>query len=257
MIHDDSNRRRAKARIVGVGPGSREYLTMKSLAAIDSSEVVLGWDLDILPVKDLVTNKRIFLQDVSNFGRVAEEAARYSLDEGKSIAILRIGDPCVSSGLAGLLKVFEDFDIEVIPGISSIQTAAALCKINIDDSVIVSFHEYGDPEAKKKFMMDAFQADRHIIMLPSPDMRPEDAAKHLVKGGVPESSRGHVLSRMTLLEARAFSGTLKEIAVRGFDWLSIAVFLNPNTLDAGEARTIWEKWRKSRDASNNGVERTS
>ncbi len=244
MIHDDSNRRRPKARIVGVGPGSREYLTSKSLAAIDSSEVVLGWDLDILPVKDLVTNKRIFLQDVSNFGRVAEEAARYSLDEGKDIAILRIGDPCVSSGLSGLLKVFANFDIEVIPGISSIQTAAALCKINIDDSAIVSFHEYGDPEAKKKFIIDSFKSGRHIIMLPSPDMRPEDTAKYLMEHGFPDSSRAHVLSRMTLPVAAIFSGTLEETSVRSFDWLSIAVFLNPNAPDALEARTIWEEWHK-------------
>ncbi len=246
MIQDDSNRRRPKARIVGVGPGAREYLTSKSMAAINSSEVVLGWDLDILPVKDLVTKKRIFLQDVSNFGRVAEEAARYSLNESKDIAILRVGDPCVSSGLSGLLKVFADFDIEVIPGISSIQTAAALCKINIEDSAIVSFHEYGDPEAKKKFMIDAFRLGHHIIMLPSPDMRPESAAKYLIKREVPKSSTGHVLSRMTLPEEIVFTGTLNEISHRSFDWLSIAVFVNPGVPGALEARSIWEKWRKAK-----------
>jgi cobalt-precorrin-7 (C5)-methyltransferase len=205
---------------------------------------VLGWDLDILPVQDLVTNKRIFVQDVSNFDRVAGEAARYCLSEGKDIAVLRIGDPCVSSGLSGLLKVFADYDIEVVPGISSIQTAAAFCKISIDDSAIVSFHEFGDPEAKKRFMINAFSAGRHIIMLSSPDMRPENAAKYLMQHGFPESSRGHVLSRMTLPDAAIFSGTLKEISVRTFDWLSIAVFLNPNVPDALETRTIWEEWRR-------------
>lgn len=200
--------------------------------AINSSETVLGWNLDILPVKEQVFHKRIFLQDVNNFGMIAEEAARYCLREGKDIAILRIGDPCVSSGLSGLLKVFNGFDVEVIPGISSVQTAAAFCKINLDDSSIVSFHEYGDPEAKKKFMTDAFQAGRHIIMLPSPDMRPEYAAKYLIENGASKSSGGHVLSRMTLLEEKVFTGTLEEIAARSFDWLSIAVFLNPKVPDA-------------------------
>ncbi len=254
MIEEDSNRRRPKARIVGVGPGSCEFLTTKSLAAINSSDVVLGWDLDILPVKDLLTNKRVFLQNVSNFGTVAEEAARYCLNEGRDIAILRIGDPCVSSGLSGLLNVFADFDIEVIPGISSVQTAAAFCKISIDDSVIVSFHEYGDPEAKKKFMIQAFEAGHHIIMLPSPDMRAENAAKYLIEHAVQESSRCYVLSRMTLPEAITFSGTLKEVSVRSFDWLSVAVFLNAKSPDASEARMLWEKWRKPTEAERRGLE---
>jgi len=234
-----------RVRIVGVGPGSKQYLTKAGEDAIRSSTAVLGWELDLHPAKQLLHDKIVYTQTVDNFKEVAKQAARETLRKGLDIAILRIGDPCVSSGLAGLIDTFSDFQIEVIPGISSVQIAAALSRISIDDSAIVSFHEYGDPEAKKKFMLGAFRAGRHLIILPSPDMRPKDAARHLIESGAPRSVEAYVYSNLTLPDESNFRGPLKDIVGKDFHWLSIAVFPNPSITSAEEAEKIWEKWRAS------------
>lgn len=234
-----------KAWIIGVGPGSPEYLTPVAADAIRSSAAILGWDLDILPVKALLDGKKVYLQDVSNYVEVTQVAARECLQKGTDIAIVRIGDPCVSSGLPGILEIFREFNIHVIPGISSIQIAAAYALINIDESAIISFHDYGNPDEKKEFMLNAFRRLRHVIILCSPEMRPADAAKFFVEKGLKATMIGYVLSRVTLPEQSIFKGYLSEIAERQFDWLSVFVLPNPDIPDSRKAREIWEEWRSS------------
>lgn len=239
-----------KAWIVGVGPGSPEYLTKAATDAIRSSDAILGWDLDILPVKALLEGKKVYLQDVSNYVEATQVAARECLQNGADIAIVRIGDPCVSSGLSGILEIFREFDIHVVPGISSTQFAAAYAQINIDESVIISFHDYGNPDEKKEFMLDAFKRLRHIIILCSPDMRPAAAAKFFVEKELEATTIGYVLSRVTLPEQSIFKASLSEIAEREFDWLSVFVLPNPNVPDSLRARQIWEEWGSSHGQQN-------
>jgi precorrin-6B methylase 1 len=82
-----------------------------------------------------------------------------------ALAIPSVGDPCLSSGLKGLLRALEGFRMEIIPGISSIQLAAALARVNIDESVAISFHSFGNPEDKKQFMLDSWRRQRRLIVI--------------------------------------------------------------------------------------------
>src|SRR5437879_3759829 len=123
---------RLKASLVGVGPGSPELVTPAARRAVESAGVVLGWDLDLKPVEDCLKGKKVFLQDVKNYVRATRAAVREAKTRRASLAIPRVGDPCLSSGLKGLLRALEGFRVEIIPGISSIQLAAALARVNID-----------------------------------------------------------------------------------------------------------------------------
>ena len=114
-----------KAYIVGVGPGSTGYLTKQAQVIIKEADIVVGWELNFLPVKPLIADKKVYLQEASNYIQVAECAADEARKQGKTVAVLKIGDPCISSGLAGTLKTFHDFDVIIVPGISSTQIAAA------------------------------------------------------------------------------------------------------------------------------------
>ncbi len=230
--------------IVGVGPGNAQYLTEKARAAITASEIVLGWDLDLLPVKDLLQGKEIFVQNVTDYREKARRVAQLARETGKTVAIPRIGDPCISSGLPELLEVFSGFEVEIMPGISSVQVAASLARINIDDSVVVSFHDYGDPEAEKKFMLDAFRASKHLIILTSPDLTPDAAAKHLVSQGVSPLTPAVACSSLTLKEEEILKGNLDEISKRPFHWLSVLVVINASAPTAQESYTLWKNWRK-------------
>jgi len=140
------------------------------------------------------------------------------------VAVLRIGDPCLSSGLVGLLKLFHDFEVKIIPGISSVQMAAAAARINIDESVIISFHEDSKTlKEKRGFMLDAFHRNRHLIILTGPEQKPEETASYLIKNGVSAATPALVCENLTLENEKIFRGTLREVASGQFSWLSVMV----------------------------------
>src|SRR5437660_4049556 len=149
-------RHKLKAFLVGVGPGAVQLVTPEAREIISRSEIILGWDMDLLPVRDCVAGKKVFLQDVSNYMQATRAAVREAKRSRRLLAIPRVGDPCLSSGLKGLMHALAGFDVQIHPGISSVQLAAAHACINLDESSIISFHDLGDPEEKKQYLLDCF-----------------------------------------------------------------------------------------------------
>lgn len=233
-----------RAYIVGVGPGSPRYLTEEAREAIAASEMVLGWELDLLPVSELLQGKEVHVQNVTNYGELAGRVAQVAKKTGKTVAIPRIGDPCISSGLPELLEVFSGFDVQIISGISSVQVAAAIARINIDDSAVVSFHDYGDPETEKKFMLDAYKARKHLVILTSPDLTPNEAAKYLISQGADPSTTAVACSGISLKEEEILKSNLGEISRRTFHWLTVLVVVNASAPTVQESYTVWKNWRK-------------
>ena len=213
-----------KVYIVGVGPGSSTYLTMEAERVIREASIVVGWELDLLPARSLTTDKKVYLQDVNNYIQVAEGAADEARKRGETVAVLRVGDPCISSGLTGLLKVFHDFEVKIVPGISSIQFAAAAAQINIDESVAISFHNGGDDlEEKRRFMLDALGRNRHLIVITGPDQKPDETASYLINNGISETTPTLVCENLTLGDEKIFRGALRDVIARQFSWLSVMV----------------------------------
>ena len=131
----------SKVNIIGVGPGAPKYLTGEAEKAVGESDIVVGWEFDLLPPASLIQGKKVFHQDVNNYIQVARDAADEARKTGETVAVLRIGDPCISGGLDRLLDIFRDFEVNIVSGISSTQLAAAIAQINLDESVLISFHE--------------------------------------------------------------------------------------------------------------------
>lgn len=237
---------RPKASLVGVGPGSPDLVTPTARRAIQDAEVVLGWDLDLKPVEDCLTGKKVYLQDVRNYVRATRAAVREAKKRRAALAIPRVGDPCLSSGLKGLLRALKGFQVEIIPGISSIQLAAALARVNIDESVPISFHTFGDPEEKKRFMLDCFERRRHLIVLASPDLTPGAMAEWLIRHGVSGRIRAVVGSFLTLPQEQVLETELDRLRGRKFPWLSITVVVNPEVPSLEEEHRQWRRWRRGR-----------
>jgi cobalt-precorrin-7 (C5)-methyltransferase len=234
-----------KASLVGVGPGSPELVTPAARRAVERAGIVLGWDLDLRPVEDCLKGKKVFLQDVKNYVRATRAAVREA-KKGKAIlAIPRVGDPCLSSGLKGLLRALQGFRVEIIPGISSIQLAAALARVNIDESVPISFHSFGDPEDKKRFMLDCFRQQRHLIVLASPDLMPGPMADWLIEQGVSPTVPAVVGSFLTLSQQKVVRTQLGRLVRQEFPWLSITVVVNPAVASLEQEHQQWRRWRRA------------
>jgi precorrin-6y C5,15-methyltransferase (decarboxylating) CbiE subunit len=237
-------RNQLKAVLVGVGPGTPTLVTPEAREIISRAQIILGWDMDLLPVRDLVAGKRVFLQDVSNYMRATGAAVREAKRTGKLLAVPRVGDPCLSSGLKGLMRALDGFEVQIYSGISSVQLAAAHACINLDESTIVSFHDLGDAEEKKQYMLDCFRKGRHLITLASPDLRPGPMAKWLIERGAPRSTDALVGSAMSLPEQRITRTSLGRLVGREFPWLSVTVVINPAAPSLDQDHRRWRQWRK-------------
>src|SRR5579864_3800728 len=226
-------RTKLRAFLVGVGPGAPELVTPEAREILSQAEIILGWDMDLLPVRDCVLGKRIFLQDVHNYVQATRAAVRAAKRTGKLLAVPRVGDPCLSSGLKGLMRALVGFDVHIHPGISSVQLAAAYACINLDESAIISFHDLGDPEEKKEYMLDCFRKGRHLITLASPDLRPGPMARWLIQQGAPRSTDVLVGSALSLPQQTIVRTQLCSLVGRRFPWFSSSVVINPSapTLD--------------------------
>lgn len=237
-------RNKLKAVLVGVGPGASTLVTPEAREIISKAEIILGWDMDLLPVRDCIQGKKVFLQEVSNYVQATRAAVREAKKTRKLLAVPRVGDPCLSSGLKGLMRALVGFDVSIHPGISSVQLAAAYACINLDESAVISFHDLGDPEEKKRYMLDCFRKGRHLITLASPDLRPGPMAKWLIEQGAPRTTEVLVGSALSLPEQKITRSNLSHLVEQEFPWLSVTVVINPAAPSLDQDHRLWRQWRK-------------
>jgi precorrin-4/cobalt-precorrin-4 C11-methyltransferase len=140
-----------RINIIGIGPGnSKEYLTLKALETINSSDIgvyvgeMIGEDIKKLFV-DKVTyfSKNISINELQSIIEIGYK-------QGKNISLMMPGDASIFSGqylkqfsLAEYKEWFEykQFNYEIIPGITS--WIALNAKINLDiTSHIISNNIY-------------------------------------------------------------------------------------------------------------------
>jgi precorrin-6B methylase 1 len=130
-----------------------------------------------------------------------------------------------------LLEIFGDGNVEVIPGISSIQVAAAKSCVPTDKALIVTFHVTGDIEQKKADLLQAVRQGRSVILLPRP--WPRDLAKHFMQSEIAKFLHGNgvdtaklkvwVFEHLTTEKETTFRGTVADLEGKEFSDLSAMV----------------------------------
>ena len=131
---------------VGVGPGAPDLLTLRAVNALGRVDVILAAasprndysasletarphrrpDVRLLRLEFPMTRDRAVLHEA---WRVAAQATQEVLEAGENAAFLTIGDPLVYSTFGYLMHTLKKraphLPVEIIPGITSIQAAAA------------------------------------------------------------------------------------------------------------------------------------
>jgi precorrin-2/cobalt-factor-2 C20-methyltransferase len=138
----------AKLYAVGVGPGDPELLTRKAERILRQADVVMAPVSNLAEASVALETVREFLDagrqeiiihqfpmtsDKSRLIPAWREAAGLIAERvsaGKDVAFITIGDPLLYSTFIYLLRIFREsypqIAIEIIPGISSINTCAAV-----------------------------------------------------------------------------------------------------------------------------------
>jgi cobalt-precorrin-7 (C5)-methyltransferase len=202
--------------IVGIGPGDREYLTLKAIKVVEDADLVVG-SRRALELFNISENKKIIL--TKNLVDELKELLKNENIKNKKIAILSTGDPCFSGLLKTLLKIgAKREDIEVISGISSIQIAAAKLKISWEDYNIITLH--GKEENRKK-LLSLIKNNEKVIFLPN---NLKEDAKFLVDSGIDPNTKIWVLENLTYENEKIRLKSLKEIANEDFSYLTVCVY---------------------------------
>ena len=171
-----------KIYIIGIGPGSSEYLTKKAIDTVKSSDYTVG-STRAIDLFDDVNNKLAF--NVKDLLDKLEKGVDLAI-EGNTVSILSTGDPGFSGVLNTVLRIANDKNfpkekIEVIPGISSLQLAAARNHIQWDNANVMTFHGRENIEDILKVINNG----KTTIALPSKKVR--DMAQFLLDNGVNEN----------------------------------------------------------------------
>ena len=77
-----------------------------------------------------------------------------------------------------LLNLFGDENVEIIPGISSVQIASARSRVPLDKASIITFHVTGDIEEKKIELVKSIIDKKSVILVPRP--WPSDLSKNFM-----------------------------------------------------------------------------
>jgi precorrin-3B C17-methyltransferase len=114
--------------VVGIGPGNRLDRTHRAEQAIADSQVVAGYHLYLEHIADLTAGKERIASGMMQETERCRAALQCAAG-GTVVALVSSGDPGVY-GMAGLaleMAAAENFDvpIEIVPGISAANSAAA------------------------------------------------------------------------------------------------------------------------------------
>lgn len=209
-----------KLKLVGAGPGSPEYITPIAKETVQNAEIVVGAKRALNLFQDYTKGKTLPLT-ANNLKELLKHAVE-SAEEGKNVVILSTGDP----GFSGLLRTLQNIagknvQVDVIPGVSSIQLCAARLRLSWDTSQLFTFHRGTTPEEKKK-LVETLKEGKTVFMLPdNSSFSPPDIAKFLIDQGINRETPVGVCENLTLRSERTVTSTLEGILQQKFEPLCV------------------------------------
>jgi cobalt-precorrin-7 (C5)-methyltransferase len=213
----------AKINIVGTGPGSPDYVTPIARKTVQNSNLVIGAQRSLELFTADIKGKQIVL-NAKNLTDSLKHAAD-SIKEGKNVSLLSTGDPGFSGLLHTVLEsgLFKVADINVIPGVSSIQACAARLKISWDNTRLFTFHNEVLDEEKEK-LISAVKCGRTILLLPnSQGFTPKDIARFLIELDTDRETPVYICENVTLENEKTTARTLGQIGDQSFGSLCVMV----------------------------------
>jgi adenosylcobyric acid synthase len=242
-----------KLYVVGIGPGDPQHLTPAARAAIEAAGVVAGYQtyLDLIP--ELLGGKALLAsgmrQEVDRCRQALERAAA-----GEVVALVSGGDAGVY-GMAGLVlelvnevgaiheSPLQDVAIEIVPGVSALQAAAArLGAPLMHDFATISLSDLLTPWETIVRRLEAAAAADFVIALYNPKSNTritqiEEARRILLGQRNPATPVGIVRHACRAGESVVVT-TLDEFTAHPIDMFSLVIVGNAATFVDGKGRMV-------------------
>lgn len=231
--------------VVGLGPGDGKYFTAQARAALEDAQVLCGYTVYVDLVKGLYPDKETYTSPMTK----EIDRCRWALEtagSGKTVALVCSGDAGVY-GMAGpvlqLAPQFPEVEVEVVPGVTSALSGAALLGAPIGhDFCVISLSDLLTPwEVIEHRLRCAAAGDFSMVLYnPASHKRPDylqKACDILLDAGVrPDTVCGYVRNTGRAgEEARVL--TLGELRDTQLDMFSTA-FIGSSTTLADHGRMV-------------------
>ncbi len=215
---------------VGVGPGSPKYVTEQVKEIIQNCDIVIGYKYTLKTIEHLLTEKEVHEITMQSQEDVYQKIKNNS--EGKVLVVPFTGDVNFSESevVDRLIEIFGD--IQIIPGVSSVQLAASKAKISLDKAKVITMHISTSIEEKKLELQKALIDGFNVILIPRPwpsvpekHFMPSEVAKYLKKNGFDTSRlKVSVFENLSTENESCFKGNLKDLEGKEFSDLTVMVF---------------------------------
>ena len=226
-----------KVFAVGVGPGSPKYVTEVVKDIVQKCDIVIGYKYTLKTIENLIEDKEIYEITMND----QEKSYQKILPElgNRTLVIPFTGDVNFSESevVDRLIEIFGE--VEIIPGISSIQVAASRAKVPLDKSKVITMHVTTPIEDKKLELQKALIDGFSVVLVPRPwpkqpdkHFMPSEIAVYLRENGFETTNmKVHVFEAITTENETNFEGTVKDLEGKEFSDLSVMVF-NQASLDS-------------------------
>lgn len=219
-----------KVYAVGVGPGSPKQVTDFVKDIISQSDVVVGYKYTLKTIEKHLAGKDVREITMTNQEDVYQDVLKKMPD--KTMLVPFTGDVNFSESevVDRLIQIFQD--VEIIPGISSIQIAASKARVPLDKSKVITMHISTPIEEEKLELQKALIDGYSVVLVPRPwpnqpekHFMPSEIAKYLKRNGFDTSKlRVHVYEAVTTENETSFEGTADQLEGKEFSDLSVMVF---------------------------------
>jgi cobalt-precorrin-7 (C5)-methyltransferase len=226
-----------KVYAVGVGPGSPKYVTEVVKEIIQNCDIVIGYKYTLQTIENLIVGKEIYEITMND---QEESYQKFHPELGdRTLVIPFTGDVNFSESevVDRLIEIFGE--VEIVPGISSIQVAASRAKVPLDKSKVITMHVTTPIEDKKLELQKALIDGFSVVLVPRPwpkqpdkHFMPSEIAFYLKENGFDTNKmKVHVFEAITTENETSFVGVVKDLEGKEFSDLSVMVF-NQTSLDS-------------------------
>jgi precorrin-3B C17-methyltransferase len=124
---------KGKLYVVGLGPGHHDHMTFRAKQAIEESEVIIGYDTYVSLIEDIIGGKDVHRYPMTQEVDRANQAIELA-QSGKVVSLVSSGDPGIYGMIGLIYEILAEKDwnkqvdiyVECIPGVSSLNSCAAL-----------------------------------------------------------------------------------------------------------------------------------
>ena len=223
-----------KIYVVGIGPGKKENMTFRAYEAMENSDIIVGYKTYVDLVKEYYPGKEMkssaMTKEVDRCTEVLELAR-----QGKTVSLISSGDAGVY-GMAGIMLEIadEDMEVEVIPGITATNAAAAITGAPImHDYATISLSDLlTDWDLIKKRLELAAQGD-FVVSIYNPKSRGRvtqiEEAREIMMKYKPKSTPVAIVRNAGREDERYILTTLEKMLNHEIDMLTIVLIGNSNT----------------------------